>query len=128
MGQNGAYVRYSGSGTFVSPHAYHVVTSGPVVAYQFNPIVQQYSNDASILIPIQALGRHYYVWGWPTANPCGPPPGMFGFDGSIPDRTSITIVGVEDNTSVTVKRHPPDHRVGRRLRLLDRRDAGRPSR
>ncbi len=107
MGQNGAYARYSGSGTFVSPHAYHVVTSGPVVAYQFNPIVQQYSNDASILIPIQALGRHYYVWGWPTANPCGPPPGMFGFDGSIPDRTSITIVGVEDNTSVTVNATHP---------------------
>ncbi|MBP8805107.1 MAG: IgGFc-binding protein [Kofleriaceae bacterium] len=102
MGQNGTYTRYSGSGTFVSPHAYHVITSGPVVAYQFNPIVQQYSNDASILIPIQALGRHYYVWGWPTANPCGPPPGQFGFDGSIPDRTSITVIGVEDNTQVTV--------------------------
>ncbi|MEZ4398751.1 MAG: IgGFc-binding protein [Kofleriaceae bacterium] len=103
MGQNGTYARYSGSGTFVSPHGYHLITSGPVVAYQFNPIVQQFSNDASILIPIQALGKHYYVWGWPTANPCGPPAGMFpGFDASIPDHTAITIVGVEDNTQVQV--------------------------
>ncbi len=102
MGQNAAYTRYSGSGTFVSPHGYHVMTTGPVTAYQFNPIIQQYSNDASILIPIQALGRHYYVWGWPTANPCGPPPGMFGFDASIPDHTEIAIIGTEDNTQVTV--------------------------
>ncbi|MBK9034760.1 MAG: IgGFc-binding protein [Myxococcales bacterium] len=108
MGQNGTYARYSGSGTFVSPHAYHMVTTGPVVAYQFNPIVQQFSNDASILIPIQALGRHYYVWGWPTANPCGPAPGTVpGIDASIPDHTSITIIGVEDNTQVTVNATHP---------------------
>lgn len=102
MGQNGTYTRSSGSGTFASPHGYHLVTSGPVVAYQFNPIVQQFSNDASILIPIQALGRHYYVWGWPTANPCGPPQGQPGSLESIPDHTAITIVGVEDDTQVTV--------------------------
>lgn len=102
MGQNGTYRRGSGSHTFVSPHAYHVISSGPVVAYQFNPIVQQFSNDASILIPIQALGRHHYVFGWPTANPCGPPPGEFGSMDSIPDHTSITIVGVADGTQVTV--------------------------
>jgi hypothetical protein len=102
MGQNGPYRRGTGAHTFVSPHAYHVISSGPVVAYQFNPIVQQFSNDASILIPIQALGRHHYVFGWPTANPCGPPMGEFGYMDSIPDRTSITIVGVQDDTQVTV--------------------------
>lgn len=107
MGQNGPYVRGSGSQTFVSPHAYHIITSGPVVAYQFNPIIQQFSNDASILIPIQALGFHYYVFGWPTANPCGPPPGQFGHFESIPDRTSITVLGVEDNTTVTVRATHP---------------------
>lgn len=101
MGQNGTYAIGSGSNTFVSPHAYHVISSGPVVAYQFNPIIQQFSNDASTLIPIQALGRHYYVFGWPTANPCGPPPGEFGYMESIPDHTAITIVGVADGTEVT---------------------------
>lgn len=102
MGQNGPYQIGTGSHTFVSPHGYHIISSGPVVAYQFNPIIQQFSNDASILIPIQALGRHYYVFGWPTANPCGPPAGQFGAMESIPDRTAITIVGVQDNTTVTV--------------------------
>jgi hypothetical protein len=107
MGQNAGYMIGTGSNTFVSPHAYHIITSGPIVAYQFNPIIQQFSNDASILIPIQALGRHYYVFGWPTANACGPPPGDPLYLDSIPDRTSITIIGVEDNTEVTVNATHP---------------------
>ncbi len=102
MGQNGAYAKGSGSHTFVSPHAYHIRTTGPVTAYQFNPIVQQYSNDASVLIPIQTLRSHYYVLGWPTTNPCGPPMGDPLYMESIPDRTSITIIGIEPDTQVTV--------------------------
>ncbi len=99
MGQNGTYAPNTGSGTFVSPHAFKVVSNGPVVVYQFNPIVQKYSNDASILIPIQALGKQYYIIGYPTANPCGDT--MFPMD-SIPDHTSVTIVGVSEGTHVTV--------------------------
>jgi hypothetical protein len=102
MGQNAGYMFGSGSHTFVSPHAYHITTTMPVVAYQFNPIVQQYSNDASILIPIQALGTHYYVVGFPTANPCGPGEGQMGHMASIPDHTAITIAAVSDDTHVTV--------------------------
>ncbi len=103
MGQNGSYSQGSGSGTFVSSHAYRIETNEPVVAYQFNPIIQQFSNDASILIPRQALGEHYYVLGYPTANPCkieGLPIGELG--DSIPDHTSITIIGTQDGTQVTV--------------------------
>lgn len=99
MGQNGTYVKGSGSGTFVSPHGYRIVSNGPVVAYQFQPVVQQFSNDASILIPIQALGKHYYVMGYPTANPCGID--MMPQD-SIPDHTSVTIMGIYQSTHVTV--------------------------
>src|SRR5258708_86255 len=99
MGQNGSYVANSGPGTFVSPHAYHVVASEPVVVYQFNPIVQAYSNDASTLIPIQALGNYYVVIGWNTANPCG----LAGMAiDSIPDHTFVTIIPTVDNTTVTV--------------------------
>ncbi|MBU1537267.1 IgGFc-binding protein, partial [Myxococcota bacterium] len=105
MGQNGTYSRNSGSGTFVSSHAYRIVTDGPAVAYQFNPIIQQFSNDASILIPTQSLGYHYYVMGWPTANPCGSD--MFPQE-SIPDHTSVTIIGTTANTLVTVY---PNHAV-----------------
>ncbi|HLU65026.1 MAG TPA: IgGFc-binding protein [Kofleriaceae bacterium] len=102
MGQNGSYARNSGSGTFVSSHAYRIVADAPVVAYQFNPIVQQFSNDASVLIPVQALGYHHYVIGWPTANPCGPPPGDPLHQESVPDRTAVTVVGVEPDTEITV--------------------------
>ncbi|HPH68059.1 MAG TPA: IgGFc-binding protein [Kofleriaceae bacterium] len=101
MGQNGAYVPASRTHTFVSPHAYHVVSTGPVVAYQFNPIVQQYSNDASTLIPVQALGTNYFVMGYQTANPCALAVPGFNID-SIPDHGAITIIPIEDNTQVTV--------------------------
>ena len=102
MGQNGVYERGSGSGTFVSPHGYRIVSSLPVVAYQFNPIIQQFSNDASILIPEQALGKDYYVMGWPTSNPCSTAPGTPFYQESFPDYTSVTIVGTEDSTEVNV--------------------------
>lgn len=100
MGQHGAYVANSGSGTFVSPHAYHVTTTGPVVVYQFNPIIQQYSNDASTLIPRQALGMDYIVVGFETANPCAIA-GLPGLD-SIPDHGAVTIIPIHDDTQVTV--------------------------
>lgn len=101
MGQNSNYVKGSGSGTFVSPHGFRIVATGPVVAYQFNPVIQQFSNDASILIPVQAIGNGYYVLGYPTANPCGI--SSMPQD-SIPDHTSVTILGIHENTHVTV--HP----------------------
>ena len=101
MGQNAPYERGMGSGTFVSSHAYRVVSTGPVVAYQFNPIVQQFSNDASVLIPVQALGSNYYLIGWPTANPCGVKSGPLHID-SVPDRTAVTVIGVMPDTDVEV--------------------------
>lgn len=42
-------------GTWLSSHAYHITTNYPVVAYQFNPIIQSFSNDASLLIPSSGL-------------------------------------------------------------------------
>ena len=57
-----------GPGTFLSGQAYYIETNFPVVAYQFNPIIQEYSNDASLMIPVSGLDTHYRVLGWPTAN------------------------------------------------------------
>ena len=105
MGQNGMYVRNSGTGTFVSPHGYHVVTTGPVVIYQFNPIIQQFSNDASTLIPTSAIGMDYVIIGYNTANPCGNP--QFNIE-SIPDHSSITILATQDDTNVQVT---PSHPI-----------------
>jgi len=99
MGQNGTYAQNSGSGTFVSPHAFHVVTSGPVVIYQFNPIIQAFSNDASTLIPKQALGSDYIISGFETANPCSI--AGLGLPG-IPDHGAVTIIPIQDDTHVTV--------------------------
>ncbi|MBL0220525.1 MAG: IgGFc-binding protein [Myxococcales bacterium] len=101
MAQNGTYAKNSGSGTFVSPHAYHVKSTGPMVLYQFNPIIQQYSNDASTLIPRQALGMDYIVVGFETANPCAIT-GLPLPDNSIPDHGAVTIIPIEDDTHVTV--------------------------
>ncbi|MCW5807380.1 MAG: IgGFc-binding protein [Deltaproteobacteria bacterium] len=104
MGQNGPYMRNKGSGTFVAPHAYRIRTTGPVVVYQFNPIVQQFSNDASTLIPVHALGTDYIAIGYETANPCG----ISGMTiESIPDHGAITIIAPYENTSVTVNTTHP---------------------
>ena len=48
-------------GTVLSPLAYRVQSSIPITAYQFNPLenVNVYSNDASILLPSDALGKYY---------------------------------------------------------------------
>ncbi len=102
MGQNKAYNPASTTHTFVSPHAYHIVSTAPVVAYQFNPIVQQFSNDASTLIPVQALGTNYFVMGYSTANPCSINLGGGPQFPGVPDHGAITIIPIEDNTQVTV--------------------------
>lgn len=87
-----------GPGTFLGPLAYHVVSDYPVVAYQFNPIIQQFSNDASLLISQAALDTHYRVLGWPTAHPIWPGPPAQG----LPDHSFVTIVGIAPGTAVTV--------------------------
>ncbi len=89
-----------GPGTHLSNLAYRIVTNYPVVAYQFNPIVQSYSNDASLLIPVAALDTHYRILGWPTANPIDPI--LNSPTDGIPDRTYVTVVGVEPNTTVRI--------------------------
>lgn len=81
-----------GPGTMLSSRAYRIRTDRPVVAYQFNPIIQSFSNGASLLIPTSGLDESYFVLGWPTANPIAtiPIPG-------IPDHSFVTIVGVTEN-------------------------------
>jgi hypothetical protein len=86
-------------GTFLSSKAFRITSTAPLVVYQFNNFTNNFSNDASLLLPRNGLGKLYRVLGYPTANPIGllPVP-----NSGIPDRTSVTIVGVSEGTEVTV--------------------------
>jgi hypothetical protein len=51
-------------GTVLDKLAYFLTASLPIVAYQFNPLdntVQVFSNDASLLMPVSAMGNEYLV-------------------------------------------------------------------
>jgi hypothetical protein len=82
--------------------SYHLVSSVPVVAYQFNPLEYEktyqgvidysYSNDASLLIPTSALGRFYRVTGYPSWH---------DGDGWYPSYFVVTATA--DATDVTVE-------------------------
>jgi hypothetical protein len=78
----------------LSSNSYQVSATGPVTAHQFNPLNQSgvASNDASLLLPTPALGREYYVLGWPTVS-----------SGRVADgRAYTTIIATQDATTVTV--------------------------
>ena len=84
-------------GTWLSANAFRIRSTAPIVAYQFNVFTNSYSNDASLLLPTNGLGKLYRVIGYPTANPIAPSP-LPG----VPDRSHVTIVAVAADTKVTV--------------------------
>lgn len=59
--------------------AFHVTSDAPLAIYQFNPIEYHlgnrfsFTNDASLLLPQNVLGRQYLVMSYPTE---GPPIGL----------------------------------------------------
>ena len=56
-------------GSGVTNHSIKVSSSMPVIAYQFNPLNNSnvFSNDASLLLPVNTLGQRYIVASWPTS-------------------------------------------------------------
>jgi len=76
--------------------AYHIKSTEPVTVYQFNARdyyyngSYSYTNDASILIPVNAMTGHYYVVTMPD----------WLFNGSTHYPGTIAIVGTQANTSV----------------------------
>jgi hypothetical protein len=86
------------SGSVLAPKAVRVMASRPVVAYQFNPFDSENatSNDGSLLLPQNALGKVYYVVSLPSRGAVMGFPENNGF---------VAIVATAPNT--TVKVTPP---------------------
>ncbi len=64
---------YNVHGSMLDTRSWRIVSNLPVVAYQFNPLenVNVYSNDASMLMPTNALGREYMVVAYPQPKWAG---------------------------------------------------------
>ena len=92
----------NGPGTFLSSRAYHIRSTAPIIAYQFNPLdnVDVFSNDASLLLPTGSLDRDYAVLSWPQTLARTEDANT---NGGLNLRAFLTIVGVSEDTGVSVK-------------------------
>jgi hypothetical protein len=92
-----------GSNTAWTANAYKIVSTAPIIAYQFNPLdnVGVFSNDASLLLPKSGLGSKYTVMAWPQtiANTPENP------DTDMRDdlRAFLTVVGTEADTHIQIE-------------------------
>ena len=67
------FPRLDVDGTGIFDRAFKISSTQPVIAYQFNPLNNEgvASNDASLLLPEEGLGREYIGLSWPTGSmPC----------------------------------------------------------
>jgi hypothetical protein len=94
----------TGTGTALTRHAYRITSDYPITAYQFNPLdnVNVFSNDASQLLPVAALGATgapaYVIAGWPqTIAITDDPATNFGTN----LRAFVAIIATSDDTHVT---------------------------
>ncbi|MEM9696013.1 MAG: IgGFc-binding protein, partial [Myxococcota bacterium] len=102
----------AGTDTALTRNAYKVESDFPVVVYQFNPLenVNVFSNDASLLKPVEALTSafpgpqlSYVVASWPqTISITNDPDTNFSTRDPINLRSFLTIVGSRPDTEVTV--------------------------
>lgn len=86
--------------SLLSSLAYRIRTTRPAMVYQFNPLANalSYSNDASLLVPVHALGEVYEVIGWPTTN-------LAILEPSLPSepRPFLVVIGTRAGTRVRVR-------------------------
>lgn len=87
---------YASPGTCLSSRAFRITSSAPIVVTQFNVFENSFSNDASLLLPTNALGNTYRVLGWNAGHPVAIGPVKV-------DRSYLTVIGTAENTTVRVK-------------------------
>jgi hypothetical protein len=77
----------TGPSKVVPDGAYRLRSNQPVTVYQYNPLNADVSNDASLMLPVNAWTGDYVVASWPhwAANV----PGLLLGDG--PDDTTVTL-------------------------------------
>ncbi len=84
-----------GAGIF--DRSIRISSTRPLVAVQFNPkdMASTYSNDSSLLIPAEMLGKEYLVLNWQsqmkTMGPYPPTHGYFTIVATEPGETSVTV-------------------------------------
>ncbi len=82
----------------VTDGAYHLRSTEPVTVYQFNPLdyvsgsQYSYTNDASLLLPVNAMTPNYFVTAWPAWNT--------GFIGDFPSLMAVT--ATQDGTTAVI--------------------------
>lgn len=83
----------------LTANGYQVVSTQPVVAYQFNPLCCNYNftNDASLLLPTSALTENYTFLSYEVWKPQG---------SSTSYASTMTVIGTEPSTNVTITLRP----------------------
>ena len=92
-------------GSGITYNSIRILSSMPVNAYQFNPLNNEfvYSNDASLLLPANTLGRRYIAASWPSGPDMSGLSAIPGFDLFVPQMGYVTIVATDGGTTeVTV--------------------------
>lgn len=89
------------SGSSITPKAIHIKSTQPVVAFQFNPFNSEgaASNDGSLLLPVNALGKVYYA-----VVPAQSRPALMGFPANNAFLTVVATQGGSTQVSVTPTR------------------------
>ena len=88
-------------GQVITDRSVRINSNRPVVAYQFNPLDFQkaYSDDSSLLIPAEMLGKEYFVLSYPTSPLEAAPLGDFESQHGY-----FTVLAVEEGeTKVSVR-------------------------
>ncbi len=92
--ESGIFHASTGSGGF------HLQTSLPVTVYQFSPYdfvigsTYSYTNDASLMLPVSVLSKHYMVMSRPTF--------VLRTDYLLNSPGFVAVVATEDNTQVSL--------------------------